>query len=78
MTLPAGANNSLLGGLGMGGGNTLSTANLDIGNDVSEGQPGQSQQFRYEDYLMSELAFDLGVEMQVLKKQLLSLFSLRP
>ena len=37
MTLPAGANHSLLGGLGMGGGNTLSTANLDIANDVSEG-----------------------------------------
>ena len=32
MTLPAGANHSLLGGLGLGGGgNTLSTANLDIG-----------------------------------------------
>ncbi len=41
MTLPSGANHSLLGGLAMGGGNTLSTANLDIANDVSnEGQGG--------------------------------------
>ena len=38
MTLPQGANMSLLGGLGMGGGgNTLSTANLDIQNNVSDG-----------------------------------------
>lgn len=36
MTLPAGANHSMLGGLGMGSGNTLSTANLDIGNNVSD------------------------------------------
>lgn len=75
MTLPSGANHSLLGGLGMGGGNTLSTANLDIANDVSDGQMGtQNQQFRYEDYLIKELAFDLGVDMLVLKKQLLALF----
>ena len=59
----------------MGGGNTLSTANLDIANDVSDGQMGtQNQQFRYEDYLIKELAFDLGVDMLVLKKQLLALF----
>ena len=56
-----------------GGGNTLSTANLDIGNNVSDGQMGgvnQSSQapFRYEDYLVKELAFDLGVDMTVLKR----------
>jgi len=68
MTLPAGVNHSILG-LGMPGGNTLSTANLDMENDVSDGQ-GQSQQFRYEDYLIKELAFDLGVDMKVLKRQL--------
>ena len=31
--------------------------------------------FRYEDYLIKELAFDLGVDMSVLKRQLQSLFS---
>ena len=30
MTLPSGGNYSMLGGLGIGSGNTLSTANLDI------------------------------------------------
>ena len=37
MTLPAGANHSMLGGLGLaGGGNTLSTANLDINANASD------------------------------------------
>lgn len=36
MTLPSGANHSVIGGLGMGSGNTLSTANLDIGNNASD------------------------------------------
>ena len=38
MTLPSGANHSMLGGLGlgMGSGNTLSTANLDIANNASD------------------------------------------
>lgn len=76
MTLPPGANHSIIGGLGMaGGGNTLSTANLDIGNNVSDGNGGQSSIFRYDDYLIKELAFDLGVDMNVLKRQLQSLFS---
>ena len=84
MTLPPGANHSLLGGLGMGGGgNTLSTANLDIGgnNSTANGGVGPDgsqvigQSFRYEDYLIKELAFDLGVDMGVLKRQLHSLFS---
>ena len=40
MTMPSGANHSILG-LGMaGGGNTLSTANLDVDNDVSDGAGG--------------------------------------
>ena len=39
MTLPTGANHSLIGGLGMaGGGNTLSTANLDIQNNAMDVQ----------------------------------------
>ena len=67
MTMPAGANHSILG-LGIaGGGNTLSTANLDVDNDVSDGAGG-GQQFRYEVYLIKELAFDLGVDMSVLKR----------
>jgi len=36
MTLPAGANHSMLGGLGLGSGNTLSTANLDLANNASD------------------------------------------
>jgi len=36
MTLPAGANHSMLGGQGFGGGNTLSTANIDLANNLSE------------------------------------------
>jgi len=36
MTLPSGQNHSMLGGLGMGSGNTLSTANLDIANNASD------------------------------------------
>ena len=78
MTLPAGANHSILG-LGMGaGGNTLSTANLDIGgNNGGDGQQNDTdiQKGHYEDYLVKELAFDLGVDMQVLKRQLQSLYS---
>lgn len=66
---------------GAGGGNTLSTANLDIGNNVSmmEGQQNSgganAAAFRYEDHLVKELAFDLGVDMSVLKRQLMALFS---
>jgi hypothetical protein len=74
MTLPNGGNHSMLGGLGIGSGNTLSTANLDVQNNVSDGQSGQSM-CRYDDYLIKELAFDLGVDMSVLKRQLQSLFS---
>lgn len=72
MTLPSGANHSIMGGLGMaGGGNTLSTANLDVGNNVSgDGAAAQNSMFRYDDYLVKELAFDLGVDMSVLKRQL--------
>jgi hypothetical protein len=51
----------------VGGGNTLSTANLDIGN-TSDDQNANTSQFRYEDYLIKELAFDLGVDMLVLKR----------
>jgi len=81
MTLPAGANHSMIGGLGMGmgSGNTLSTANLDIGHNLSDpmGSSTNVSQFRYEDYLIKELAFDLGVDMMVLKRQLLTLFSFK-
>ena len=74
MTLPSGANHSLMG-LGMGGGNTLSTANLDIGNNASDQViSGAGSQFQYQDHLIKELAFDLGVDMQVLKKKLLTLY----
>ena len=77
MTLPQGGNHSLLGGFGMGGGgNTLSTANLDIQNNVSgTDAANQSPINRNEDHLVKELAFDLGVDMLVLKRQLQSLYS---
>ena len=76
MTLPSGGGiaGSLIGGMmsNAGGGNTLSTANLDIQNNVSDQSDAQ---FRYEDHLIKELAFDLGVDMGVLKRQLMALFS---
>ena len=74
MTLPSGggAAGSLIGGMmsNAGGGNTLSTANLDINNNVSSAvdQSGVEQNFRYEDHLIKELAFDLGVDQNVLKR----------
>jgi len=74
MTLPSGggAAGSLIGGMmsNAGGGNTLSTANLDINNNVSSAvdQSGAEQNFRYEDHLIKELAFDLGVDQNVLKR----------
>lgn len=75
-TLPSGggAAGSLIGGMmsNAGGGNTLSTANLDLNNPVSD---ESGAQFRYEDHLVKELAFDLGVDMNVLKRQLMALFS---
>lgn len=83
MTLPSGggAAGSLIGGMmsNAGGGNTLSTANLDIvnSNNMSNAQNTSQNHgsFRYEDYLIKELAFDLGVDMSVLKRQLMALYS---
>ena len=64
MTLPAGSNQSAHGmGLGMHGGNTLSTANLDSQNTTG----GNTSTFRYEDQLVKELAYDLGVDQRLLK-----------
>ena len=56
--------------MGLQGGNTLSTANLDSQN--SGGMNNSS--FKYEDQLVKELAFDLGVDKKLLKGQLMSLF----
>ena len=71
LTLPPGSNQSMHGlGLGLQGGNTLSTANLDSQNTVG----ANHSSFRYEDQLVKELAFDLGVDQKLLKNQLMSLF----
>jgi hypothetical protein len=48
-------NTSFLGGIG----GTLSTNNLDYSSNV-----------RYDDYLVRELAFDLGVDPNTLKSKL--------
>ena len=61
--------NTTLGMIGLAGGNTLSTANLDSQNiSGAQGGPNQSSmqinlqnQFRYDEHLIKELAFDLGV-----------------
>ncbi len=60
LTLPVGGsgnNNSFLGGIG----STLSTNNYE-----------NSSNLRYDDYLIRELAFDLGVDPNSLKSKLQS------
>lgn len=64
MTLPHGIINKSL----VMGGNTLSTANLDYQNISAKANQV------YDDFLTKELAYDLGVDVRLLRDQLRSLF----
>ena len=64
MTLPHGITNKSL----VLGGNTLSTANLDYQNISAKANQV------YDDFLTKELAYDLGVDVRLLRDQLRSLF----
>ena len=87
LTLPAHLSGNTTLGMMMGGGNTLSTANLDsqnvsgaqgisgVGANQSSQHINAQNQFRYDDHLIKELAFDLGVAQGLLKDQLQVLFS---
>jgi len=69
LTLPHGQVNKSF----LVGGNTQSTANLDYQQNAS-GRVQVNAQF-YDDFLTKELAYDLGVDVQLLRHQLRALFS---